>query len=165
MSDILAPITLTVNGRKIEDEVEPRLLLVDFLREDLGLTGPHIGCDTSQCGCCTVHMDSRPVKACTVLAVQASGHDIKTIEDVENQGQLHPMQEAFIRYHGLQCGFCTTGMIMAAIGLAERHETLTTELIREGLHGNLCRCTGYLNIEKSIMAGAAAMKTAKDEAI
>lgn len=162
MSDILCSISLTVNGKAVTDEVEPRLLLVDYLRDDLGLTGAHIGCDTTQCGCCTVHMDDRPVKSCTLLAVQASGHDISTIEGIEKDGELHPMQQAFIEHHGLQCGFCTTGMIMAAIGIVDRNDELTSEIIRGELDGNLCRCTGYLNIEKSIVAGAAAMKSTKE---
>ena len=160
MTRILSTITLTVNGKPVVDEVEPRLLLVDFLRDNLGLTGAHIGCDTTQCGCCTVHMNGRPVKSCTLLAVQANGHDIQTIEDVQDGEELHPMQKAFIEHHGLQCGFCTTGMIMAAIGIAQRHETVTPELVRRELDGNLCRCTGYLNIEKSILAGTEAMRAA-----
>lgn len=134
------------------------MLLVDFLRERLRLTGTHVGCDTSQCGACTVHLDGKPVKACTLFAVQADGADVLTIEGIAEGETLHPMQEAFHTHHGLQCGYCTPGMIMAAIGIAERHDFAPDEAtIRRELEGNLCRCTGYQNIVKAIAAGARAM--------
>ena len=151
------PIRVTVNGTVYVHEVEPRLLLVHYLRDLLGLTGTHIGCDTSQCGACTVLMDGRAVKACTVLAVQADGTRIVTIEGLASAGQLHPLQEAFWEHHGLQCGFCTPGMIMAAVQLLEEHPDPTDEEIRRGLEGNLCRCTGYQNIVRAVRAAARAM--------
>ena len=150
-------VSFRVNGKAVAAEVEPRTLLVDFLREELRLTGTHVGCDTSQCGACTIHLDGEPVKACTMLAVQAEGREVLTIEGVAN-GELHPMQKAFNVHHGLQCGFCTPGMILAAIGIAERHGVPSEKVIRAELDGNFCRCTGYHNIVKAIAAGAAAMK-------
>ena len=151
-------VNITVNGAAHERDLEPRRLLVDFLREDLGLTGTNIGCDTSQCGACTVHMDGKPVKACTVLAVQADGATIATIESLASGAQFHPMQEAFWESHGLQCGFCTPGMIMMAIKLVEGDGDLTADKIRHGLNGNLCRCTGYENIVKAVHKAAVAMR-------
>lgn len=150
-------ITVTVNGKSYERDVEPRLLLVHFLRENLALTGTNIGCDTSQCGACTVHMNGMAVKSCTVLAVQADGAEITTIEGLAHNGQLHPMQQAFWDNHGLQCGYCTPGMIMAATKLVENNPNLTEEDIRHGLEGNICRCTGYQNIVRSVKAAAAVM--------
>ena len=150
------PISVTVNGVQYRCDVEPRMLLVHFLRDELGLTGTNIGCDTSQCGACTVHMDGMSVKACTVLAVQADGSEITTIEGLAQNGKLHPMQQAFWDHHGLQCGYCTPGMIMAAVKLVENNPHMTEEEIRHGLEGNLCRCTGYENIVKSVKAAAGA---------
>ena len=151
-------VTMNVNGRAVSDEVEDRTLLVEFLRENLRLTGTHVGCDTSQCGACVVHVDGRSLKACTMLAVQAQGADVTTIEGVAQGGKLHPMQEAFRQNHGLQCGFCTPGMVMSALDLVARNPDPTDTEVREWLEGNLCRCTGYHNIVKSILAGAAAMR-------
>jgi aerobic carbon-monoxide dehydrogenase small subunit len=150
----MTSIAVTVNGVSREAEVEPRRLLADFLREDLGLTGTNIGCDTSQCGACVVHVDGTSVKSCTVLAVQADGHEVTTIEGIAANGSLHAVQEAFREHHGLQCGFCTPGMIMSAIDLIESGEDLSDEAIRRGIEGNLCRCTGYENIVKAIRAAA-----------
>jgi aerobic carbon-monoxide dehydrogenase small subunit len=147
-------IALTVNGSRREADVEPRRLLADFIREDLGLTGTTIGCDTSQCGACTIHLDGKAVKSCTVLAVQADGAAITTIEGMATNGTLHPVQEAFREFHGLQCGFCTPGMIMIAAELIDSGEALTDEAIRKGLEGNLCRCTGYENIVSAVRAAA-----------
>jgi len=147
-------VTLTVNGRAHTQQVEPRLLLVDLIREGLGLTGTNIGCDTSQCGACTVHMDGEAVKACTVLAVQADGSSITTIEGLAKDGQLHPMQQSFWEKHGLQCGFCTPGMIMTAADLLKRNPHPTEDEIRDGLEGNLCRCTGYHNIVAAVKHAA-----------
>ena len=151
-------IALTVNGVRREAEVEPRLLLVYFLRESLGLTGTNVGCDTSSCGACTVMMDGQSVKSCTVLAVQADGAEITTIEGLASNGQLHPLQEAFRNNHGLQCGFCTPGMIMAGLGLIESGASMEDEDVRLGLEGNLCRCTGYQNIVKAIQEAAGQMQ-------
>jgi aerobic carbon-monoxide dehydrogenase small subunit len=151
-------VSMTVNGRNASAEVEPRTLLVDFLRNKLGLTGTHVGCDTSQCGACVVHVDGRAVKSCSMLAVQASGRSVTTIEGIADGTPLHPMQEAFREHHALQCGFCTPGMIMTAIDFVKRHPNPTDEEIREGLEGNLCRCTGYHNIVKAIKAGAEQMR-------
>ena len=154
-------ISFTINGKQETGEVEPRTLLVEFIRYELGLTGTHVGCDTSQCGACTIHMNGRSVKACTLLAAQADGQDIPTIEGVAPaDGPLHPMQEAFRDNHGLQCGFCTPGMIMSALAMVERHngEALDEQTIREELEGNLCRCTGYQGIVKAIEAGSKAMQ-------
>jgi aerobic carbon-monoxide dehydrogenase small subunit len=156
----LRRIALTVNGVRREAEVEPRLLLVYFLRENLGLTGTNVGCDTSSCGACTVMMDGKSVKACTVLAVQADGSEITTIEGLATDGQLHPLQEAFRKNHGLQCGFCTPGMIMAGLGLIESGAGMSEEEVRLGLEGNLCRCTGYQNIVTAIQEAAGTMRQA-----
>ncbi len=155
-------VSMTVNGKTVSGNVEARTLLVQFLREHLGLTGTHVGCDTSQCGACVVHVDGISVKSCTLLAVQAEGAKVTTIEGLAKSAEeLHPMQEAFRENHGLQCGFCTPGMVMSAIDLVKRHNyQLDEETVRHGLEGNLCRCTGYHNIVKSIIAGAAAMKAA-----
>lgn len=150
-------ISVTVNGKTYTRDVEPRLLLVDFLRDHLSFTGTNIGCDTSQCGACTVHMDGLAVKSCTVLAVQADGANITTIEGLAQDGQLHPMQQAFWDNHGLQCGYCTPGMIMAAVKLVENNPNLTEADIRHGLEGNICRCTGYENIVKAIQSAAGIM--------
>jgi aerobic carbon-monoxide dehydrogenase small subunit len=144
-------VSMRVNGVERSDEVEPRTLLVHYLREDVGLTGTNVGCDTSSCGACTVHLDGESVKSCTVLAVQADGHDIMTIEGLATDGELHPMQEAFRQNHGLQCGFCTPGMVMAAVSLLEAMPNPTEAEVREGLEGNLCRCTGYQNIVASVL--------------
>ena len=151
-------ISLTVNGKQYSRDVEPRLLLVDFLRNTLGLTGTNVACDTSQCGSCTIHLDGMAVKSCTVLAVQADGSSVTTIEGLATNGQLHPMQQAFWDNHGLQCGFCTPGMIMAAAKLVEEHPGLSEEEIRHGLEGNLCRCTGYQNIVNAVAQVAAQSK-------
>ncbi len=150
-------ISITVNGKSYTRDVEPRTLLVDLLRESLRLTGTNIGCDTSQCGACTVHMDGMAVKSCTVLAVQADGTSITTIEGLAQDGQLHPMQQAFWDHHGLQCGYCTPGMIMAAVKLVESNPNLTESDIRHGLEGNICRCTGYENIVRAVQSAAGAM--------
>ncbi len=150
-------ISMTVNGKTYTRDVEPRTLLVDFLRDSLRLTGTNIGCDTSQCGACTVHMDGLAVKSCTVLAAQADGTSITTIEGLAQDGQLHPMQQAFWDNHGLQCGYCTPGMIMAAVKLVENNPNLTESDIRHGLEGNICRCTGYENIVKAVQSAAGVM--------
>ena len=147
-------ISVTVNGTAHQHDVEPRLLLVYYLREVLGLTGTNVGCDTTSCGACTIHLNGESVKSCTVLAVQADGADITTIEGLATDGQLHPMQQAFREHHGLQCGFCTPGMVMAAISLLNEHPDPSEAEVREGLEGNLCRCTGYHNIVKAILAAA-----------
>lgn len=151
-------VSMTVNGKATTAEVEPRTLLVQYLRENLGLTGTHVGCDTSQCGACVVHVDGVSVKSCTMLAAQAEGAEITTIEGLAANGDLHPMQEAFRENHGLQCGFCTPGMIMSAVDLVKNNAKPSESDIREWLEGNICRCTGYHNIVKSIRAGATAMK-------
>ena len=153
-------VSLSVNGSPVSAEVEGRTLLVQLLREKLGLTGTHVGCDTSQCGACVVHIDGRSVKSCTILAVQADGAKVTTIEGLAGDGKLHPMQEAFRDNHGLQCGFCTPGMVMSALDLVRQNPNPSETDIREWLEGNLCRCTGYHNIVKSIKAGAAAMRGA-----
>jgi carbon-monoxide dehydrogenase small subunit len=150
-------VSLTVNGQSVSKEVEERTLLVELLREGLRLTGTHVGCDTSQCGACVVHVDGRSVKACTMLAAQANGAEVMTIEGLAKNGELHPMQEAFREHHGLQCGFCTPGMVMSAIDLVRRNASPSDREIREGIDGNICRCTGYHNIVKAIQAGAKAM--------
>ena len=161
----MAHVELTVNGRRVRREVEDRMLLVQFLREELDLTGTHVGCDTSQCGACVVHVDGRAVKSCTTLAVQASGSEVTTIEGLARGEQLHPMQAAFREHHGLQCGFCTPGMIMTAVDMVNRLGTdLDSATIRENLEGNICRCTGYHNIVKAIEAGAADMGALKQAA-
>ena len=150
----MASVSITVNGTRHTSEVEPRLLLVHYLRELLGLTGTHVGCDTSQCGACTVHVNGLAVKSCTLFAVQANGAEILTIEGLAKDGQLHPLQEGFWEEHGLQCGFCTPGMIMTAHQLLERNPNPSEEEIRRGLTGNYCRCTGYHNIVKAIQYAA-----------
>ncbi|HEX6386475.1 MAG TPA: (2Fe-2S)-binding protein [Anaerolineae bacterium] len=150
-------VSMTVNGKSYQRDVEPRLLLVHFLRDELGLTGTNIGCDTSQCGACTVHMNGMAVKSCTCLAVQADGAEVTTIEGLASNGELHPMQQAFWDNHGLQCGYCTPGMIMAAVKLVENNPNLTDADIRHGLEGNICRCTGYQNIVRSVQDAAAVM--------
>jgi carbon-monoxide dehydrogenase small subunit len=151
-------VTVTVNGKTYQNEVEPRLLLVHYLRDVLGLTGTHVGCDTSQCGACVVLLNGRAVKSCTALAVSCEGANVTTIEGLAPEGRLHPMQEAFREHHGLQCGFCTPGMIMAAVDIvARKGHRLDEATIRDELEGNLCRCTGYHNIVKAVAAGAAAM--------
>jgi carbon-monoxide dehydrogenase small subunit len=152
-------VSLTVNGEQRSDDVEPRLLLVYYLREVAGLTGTNVGCDTSSCGACTVLVDGESVKSCTMLAVQADGAEITTIEGLARDGKLHPMQEAFREHHGLQCGYCTPGMVMAAVSLAKELDTLDERSVREGLEGNLCRCTGYHNIVKAVLAGAETMRS------
>ena len=149
-------IALTVNGRRTELDVEPRQLLVYALREQLGLTGTNVGCDTSSCGACTVHLDGESVKSCTVLAVQADGREVTTIEGLASNGELHPLQRAFQEQHGLQCGYCTPGMIMAAASLLADNPSPSESEIRSGLEGNLCRCTGYHNIVKAVQAAAGA---------
>jgi len=153
-------ITVKINGEDLSGEVESRTLLVEFLRYTLGLTGTHVGCDTSQCGACTIHLNGAPIKSCTLLAVQADGQDVTTIEGVADGDTLHPMQEAFRDNHGLQCGFCTPGMVMTALGIVESHkgDALSEQTIRKELEGNLCRCTGYQGIVKAIAAGAKAMQ-------
>jgi carbon-monoxide dehydrogenase small subunit len=151
------PVSVSVNGTTYARDVEPRDLLVYFLREDLGLTGTHVGCDTSQCGACTVLIDNRPVKACTMFAVQANGRQLMTIEGLATNGVLHPIQEAFWNEHGLQCGFCTPGMIMTATALLTANPNPSEDQIRKGLEGNLCRCTGYANIVKAVQTASATM--------
>jgi len=151
-------LSLTVNGKPVTAEVDARTLLVDLLRNNLGLTGTHVGCDTGQCGACTVHVDGNAIKACTVLAAQAQGATVLTIEGLAAaDGTMHPMQAAFKDCHGLQCGFCTPGMVMSAIDLVERYPQASEQTIREELEGNMCRCTGYHNIVKAVRQGAAAM--------
>src|SRR4051794_8125809 len=150
----MARVSMTVNGVRYDQDVEPRLLLVHFLRDTLGLTGTHIGCDTSNCGACTVHLDGDAVKSCTVLAVQADGSAVTTIEGMGTEDELHPMQEAFWKNHGLQCGYCTPGMIMASADLLARNPDPSEEEVREALAGNLCRCTGYHNIVKAVRSAA-----------
>jgi aerobic carbon-monoxide dehydrogenase small subunit len=150
LEPVAVPIRVTVNGTPRQAEVEPRLLLVHYLREHLGLTGTHVGCDTSQCGACTVVMNGRAVKACTILAVQAQGAEITTIEGMSQDGRLHPVQEGFHREHGLQCGFCTPGMVMISAYLLQTNPNPTDDEIKHALEGNICRCTGYVNIVKSV---------------
>ena len=151
-------LKLEVNGQKHQLDVSDNSLLVEVLRNELGLTGAHVGCDTSQCGACVVHVDGRSVKSCTLLAAQAEGHQVTTIEGISDGAELHPMQEAFRNCHGLQCGFCTPGMIMSAIDLASTAEKLTEKSVRKGIEGNICRCTGYQNIVKAVLEGARNMK-------
>ena len=158
----MAHINVNVDGVAYSDDVEPRMLLAQYLRERLGKTGTVVGCDTSNCGACTVHLDGRSVKSCAVLAVQADGHDVTTIEGLASNGELHPVQQAFHDTHALQCGFCTPGMIMAAVDMINRHpEGLDEKTVRAELEGNICRCTGYHNIVKSILAASEAMGRAK----
>jgi aerobic carbon-monoxide dehydrogenase small subunit len=156
----MTTVNLTVNGKPATAQVEPRTLLVQLLREQLGLTGTHVGCDTSQCGACVVHVDGVSVKSCTLLAVQAEGAKVTTIEGLANGNELHPMQAAFREHHGLQCGFCTPGMVMSAVDFAKRNKQPTEQQVRAWLEGNLCRCTGYHNIVKAILAGTEAMARA-----
>ncbi|MDB5559634.1 MAG: (2Fe-2S)-binding protein [Enterovirga sp.] len=157
----MASVSMTVNGKAVSGEIDPRTLLVQFLRENLRLTGTHVGCDTSQCGACVVHMDGQAIKACTILALQCEGADVLTIEGLANGSDLHPMQAAFREHHGLQCGFCTPGMVIAGIGIAQRHGGDVSEaVIAHELEGNLCRCTGYRNIVSAIAAGAKEMADA-----
>ena len=151
-------VSLTLNGEAVSAQVDSRTLLVEMIREHLGKTGTHVGCDTSQCGACVVHVNGQSVKSCTMLAAQAGGADIVTIEGVAQNGQLHPMQEAFREHHGLQCGFCTPGMIMSALDLVKQNPDPSEREIREWLEGNLCRCTGYHNIVRAVKAGAESMK-------
>jgi len=154
----MATLSMTVNGKAVTATLDPRTLLVQFLRENLRLTGTHVGCDTSQCGACVVHVDGKAVKACTTLAVSLEGASVTTIEGLADNGTLHPMQEAFREHHGLQCGFCTPGMIMSAVDIVNRRgNELDEKTIREDLDGNICRCTGYHNIVKAVAAGAQAM--------
>jgi carbon-monoxide dehydrogenase small subunit len=150
-------VSLAVNGKPVSAEVESRTLLVEFLRERLQLTGTHVGCDTAQCGACTVLVDGKPVKSCSMLAVQAQGAAVTTIEGLATNGTLHPMQAAFKKHHGLQCGFCTPGMVLSAVGLAGQYKDPTEAQIREALDGNFCRCTGYHNIVKAVKEGLAEM--------
>lgn len=154
----MSTVSMTVNGEAVCGEVESRTLLVQFLRENLGLTGTHVGCDTSQCGACVIHVNGKSVKSCTMLAIQADGADVTTIEGLANEAGLHPMQQAFMDNHGLQCGFCTPGMVMSALDVVNRngHE-LDESTVRKELEGNICRCTGYHNIVKAVQAGAKAM--------
>ncbi|MAZ03995.1 MAG: carbon monoxide dehydrogenase [Sneathiella sp.] len=150
----MTSVTMTVNGKQVSADVAPNTLLVQFIRDNLRLTGTHVGCDTSQCGACTVHVDGDSVKSCTMLAVQADGADVTTIEGLAKGGELHPMQAAFREHHGLQCGFCTPGMIMSAVDLVKRNPNPSEETIRTELEGNICRCTGYHNIVKSVKAAS-----------
>jgi carbon-monoxide dehydrogenase small subunit len=154
----MATVSVTVNGVRYDQDVEPRLLLVHFLRDTLGLTGTHVGCDTSNCGACTVHLNGDAVKSCTVLAVQADGAEVTTIEGMGTEDALHPMQEAFWKNHGLQCGYCTPGMIMAGADLLKKNPDPSEEEVREALAGNLCRCTGYHNIVKAVLDAAETTK-------
>ena len=150
MSHSTESLALTVNGRAVKVNVDPRTLLVQLIRDQLHLTGTHVGCDTAQCGACTVHLNGRAIKSCSILAVQAQGAEVTTIEGLSQDGELHPMQAAFRECHGLQCGFCTPGMVMSAVQLLQDHPNASEQEIREGLEGNICRCTGYHNIVKSI---------------
>ena len=152
-------VSFVLNGETVSAEVSPRTLLVEMIRENLGRTGTHVGCDTSQCGACVVHLDGRSIKSCTLLAVQAEGANVETIEGVASNGVLHPMQEAFREHHGLQCGYCTPGMIMSALDLVKQNPDPSETEIREWLEGNLCRCTGYQNIVRAVKAGAEAMRS------
>lgn len=154
----MVSVSMTVNGKQVRGDVESRTLLVDFLRSNLGLTGTHVGCDTSQCGACVVHVDGDSVKSCTMFASQADGSTVLTVEGLAQGGKLHPLQEAFRENHGLQCGFCTPGMLMSAADLLQKNANPTEREVREWLEGNLCRCTGYHNIVKSILAAAASMQ-------
>jgi len=154
----MTQVTMRVNGNDVALDVEDRTLLVHALRDYLRLTGPHIGCDTSQCGACTVHLDGKAIKSCAILAVQADGHGVTTIEGLAEEGTLHPMQEAFREHHGLQCGYCTPGMIMAGVDIANRLPDADEKTIRQQLDGNICRCTGYHNIIKAISAGIENMR-------
>jgi carbon-monoxide dehydrogenase small subunit len=162
---MMAKVTLTVNGRTVSGECEDRMLLVHFIRDKLALTGTHVGCDTTQCGTCVVRMDGQSVKSCSILAVQASGSEITTIEGIASQGELHPVQAAFKEHHGLQCGFCTPGMVMTAIDMINRHGgELDEATVRHELEGNICRCTGYHNIVKAVLAANEEMHGAARQA-
>ena len=154
----MTQLSMTVNGQPVSHDIEDNMLLVTYLRETLALTGTHIGCDTSQCGACVVHINGVSAKSCTVLAVQAEGKDVTTIEGIASGDRLHPMQQAFHDQHGLQCGYCTPGMVMSAIELVQANPALSEQDIREGLEGNICRCTGYHNIVKAVQTGAQAMR-------
>ena len=156
----MTQLSMTVNGQPVSHDIEDNMLLVTYLRETLALTGTHIGCDTSQCGACVIHINGISAKSCTVLAVQAEGKDITTIEGIASGDRLHPMQQAFHDQHGLQCGYCTPGMVMSAIELVQANPALSEQDIREGLEGNICRCTGYHNIVKAVQTGAQAMRKA-----
>ncbi|MFD1327948.1 (2Fe-2S)-binding protein [Mycoplana ramosa] len=161
----MTKVTMTVNGRQVSGEVEDRTLLVHFIRDKLGLTGTHVGCDTSQCGTCVVHMDGKSIKSCSTLAVQAAGASITTIEGLAQNGELHPVQAAFKANHGLQCGFCTPGMVMTAVDMINRYGgKLDEKTVRENLEGNICRCTGYHNIVKAILAAAEEMSAGRQAA-
>jgi aerobic carbon-monoxide dehydrogenase small subunit len=157
----MAPVSVTVNGVRYTEEVEPRMLLVHLIRDRLGLTGTHVGCDTSSCGACTVHVDGDAVKSCTVLAVQVDGSEVTTIEGLGSEDDLHPLQQAFWEHHGLQCGYCTPGMIMAAADLIAKNASPSEEDVREALGGNLCRCTGYQNIVTAVLSAAEKMRGAE----
>jgi len=157
----MPPVSVTVNGVRYTEEVEPRTLLVHLIRDRLGLTGTHVGCDTSSCGACTVHLDGDAVKSCTVLAVQCDGSEVTTIEGLGSEDDLHPLQQAFWEHHGLQCGYCTPGMIMAAADLIAKNASPSEEDVREALGGNLCRCTGYQNIVEAVLAAAGQMRGAE----
>ncbi|UVC08268.1 (2Fe-2S)-binding protein [Rhizobium sp. TH2] len=151
----MTKVSMTVNGRKLSGDCDDRTLLVNFIRENLNLTGTHVGCDTTQCGACVIHMDGRSVKSCTILAVQASGSELTTIEGLARDGELHPVQAAFHEHHGLQCGFCTPGMVMASVDMIRRHGgSLDEKTVRHELEGNICRCTGYHNIVKAVLSAA-----------
>ena len=154
----MTQLSMTVNGQPVSHDIEDNMLLVTYLRETLALTGTHIGCDTSQCGACVIHINGVSAKSCTVLAVQAEGKDVTTIEGIASGDRLHPMQQAFHDQHGLQCGYCTPGMVMSAIELVQANPALSEKDIREGLEGNICRCTGYHNIVKAVQTGAQAMR-------
>ena len=164
MPDAINKVTIdvTVNGRKFRRQVEPRMLLVEFIREELGLTGTHIGCDTSYCGACTVQLDGAPVKSCTMFAVQADGCEVLTVEGLEKDGQLHPLQKSFSEHHGLQCGFCTPGFMMTTLELLKENPNPSEEEIKEALGGNLCRCTGYQAIMESVKLAAEKMRAAQN---
>jgi carbon-monoxide dehydrogenase small subunit len=159
------PVSITVNGNTYARDVEPRDLLVYFLRESIGLTGTHVGCDTSQCGACTVLLDNRPIKSCTMFAVQADGRQLTTVEGLAKDGQLHPLQQAFWDEHGLQCGFCTPGFLMTSVALLAENPRPSEEEIRKGLEGNLCRCTGYTNIVRAVQSASETMATGAREAV
>jgi aerobic carbon-monoxide dehydrogenase small subunit len=158
------PVTVTINGDAYSALVEPRLLLVHFIRETLGLTGTHIGCDTTSCGACVILFDGKPIKSCTMFAVQADGHALRTVEGLANGAELHPIQEGFFQEHGLQCGFCTPGMMLTAVALLERTPDPSELEIREAISGNLCRCTGYVNIVRAVQHAASAMRAAESAA-
>jgi carbon-monoxide dehydrogenase small subunit len=158
------PVTVTINGDEYSAVVEPRLLLVHFIRETLGLTGTHIGCDTTSCGACTVLFDGRPIKSCTMFAVQADGHALRTVEGLASGAELHPIQEGFFQEHGLQCGFCTPGMMLTSVALLERNPDPSELEIREAISGNLCRCTGYVNIVRAVQHAASAMRAGEPAA-